>query len=1111
MRTKKLLRSCRHGFVGRLPAYLLGAFFAAGLALSIPTFTYAVHDVQVFELDNGIKGANAIDESETNNPDAFRPDDWGQNNYDAATGLSNLGNCPEGVASCGYVAGPNVEPGNPGGHAFRSLFIADPSGAGNNDDVFTGGGSKDHLDVSQWAWTTSSAPDKDDLLPIGAAAYMHPDTNDLLIYMFGSLFAPNGSAAIGAWLFKKNIGTCADGTFGVVDNDGNCLANQPAELHELGDVFVVAETKLGGRQVHMKVYQWVGSDAAAQAQCLAAGNSLENNSSKSLCKVLDKEEAFCSSGVVGDDACGSMNLGEIKDKGTTIPGYPTESPDDWGFLSKFPPANGPAEPAGTNGIQSDDFPETSFFEAGFNFSKLFPNSQGCFNSFLMNTRASHEVSAVLKDVALGKFPLCGVEVTKGGDEDSKIGDEATYSFTIKNIGAIALTRESVIDNKLGDLTAESGADCAVLQPGAECKFEKKAPVPADAEDPHVNTVTVVYSAGEDQESSTDSHSLNLFQPSITFDKSGDTELSKVGDVVNYTLTLNNTSSEDTPDLECSITDAKLGINENVTLASGGEKVINHAYTVQEGDADPLVNTAEVLCSPIGFPNEYPADDSHTVNLFQPSIELSKTGDALSKVGDEVNYSITLKNTSSDDSPDLECTISDPMLGVDEQVTLGFEGEKVINKAYTVLEVDDDPLPNTATASCSPVGFENVLPDSASHEVNLFQPSVTVDKTANCDVVGVTAGADITYSYLITNTSSDDSPNLQLASVVDDKLGSLTAAATANGCESLAWGATCSFDVVYTTTAADVGTITNTVDVLYNPSGFPNEIRDDDTQDCLVVAPNPATVVIEKLLLNGEGLAFNYSATGLPVLGFSLTPLFAGAPLGNSPFAAPGVGEGFATTIEFTVDIATIADTELVSVTEELPLPAFVDFVSLECAAATGGTLNNASVVDMTANLTLGSGDFAFCRYVNQLTPPGDDGCTPGYWKVPQHHDSWPSPYTTSTVLNTVFTFPVGNGNSPKAQVASLQNDTMLQALNYGGGSSAKEAAQILLRAAVAAVLNAAHPDVDFSFTLGQVIADVNAALDSANRDTMLALATTLDKANNGVLEDNSNTESCPLN
>ena len=84
----------------------------------------------------------------------------------------------------------------------------------------------------------------------------------------------------------------------------------------------------------------------------------------------------------------------------------------------------------------------------------------------------------------------------------------------------------------------------------------------------------------------------------------------------------------------------------------------------------------------------------------------------------------------------------------------------------------------------------------------------------------------------------------------------------------------------------------------------------------------------------------------------------------------------------------------------------------------------------------------------------------------------------------------------------LDNRTLLQALSFQGGSSNTAAARILLRAAVAALLNSASPDVDYPLTTAQVIAEVNAALASNDRSTMLALASQLDSYNN---------LGCPLN
>ena len=66
---------------------------------------------------------------------------------------------------------------------------------------------------------------------------------------------------------------------------------------------------------------------------------------------------------------------------------------------------------------------------------------------------------------------------------------------------------------------------------------------------------------------------------------------------------------------------------------------------------------------------------------------------------------------------------------------------------------------------------------------------------------------------------------------------------------------------------------------------------------------------------------------------------------------------------------------------------------------------------------------------------------------------------------------------------------------FHGGNSDEGGARILLRAAVAALLNAAHPDISYPLTPAEVISQVNAAL-AGDRSDMLTLATTLDAANN---------------
>ncbi len=82
---------------------------------------------------------------------------------------------------------------------------------------------------------------------------------------------------------------------------------------------------------------------------------------------------------------------------------------------------------------------------------------------------------------------------------------------------------------------------------------------------------------------------------------------------------------------------------------------------------------------------------------------------------------------------------------------------------------------------------------------------------------------------------------------------------------------------------------------------------------------------------------------------------------------------------------------------------------------------------------------------------GGEGCTPGYWKQPQHFGSYTAPYTPGTPFADVFedAFP---------------GMTLVQVLAQGGGGL-----NALGRHTVAALLNGASPDVDSDLTDGEVI------------------------------------------
>jgi hypothetical protein len=149
------------------------------------------------------------------------------------------------------------------------------------------------------------------------------------------------------------------------------------------------------------------------------------------------------------------------------------------------------------------------------------------------------------------------------------------------------------------------------------------------------------------------------------------------------------------------------------------------------------------------------------------------------------------------------------------------------------------------------------------------------------------------------------------------------------------------------------------------------------------------------------------------------------------------------------------------------------------------------------------------RTVQNLAPPVPpspaQGCTPGYWKAEQHWDSWVG-YAPTDALSSVFDVSEfenvwvkldKSDSSDKTPRIKIGDANLGQALRFNGSGAAG-----LLRAAVAAVLNGTHPEVNYPYSAQEVIDLVNSALDAGEPDIG-------DLA--GELDDLNNSGSCPLN
>jgi hypothetical protein len=205
-----------------------------------------------------------------------------------------------------------------------------------------------------------------------------------------------------------------------------------------------------------------------------------------------------------------------------------------------------------------------------------------------------------------------------------------------------------------------------------------------------------------------------------------------------------------------------------------ESSVTGTYS-NEPDFIPTFSETSAMTSALtsavdGPENTIEVTDSDTLdlNLFQPSVDVTKTGDALSTVGNQVSYLIEVTNTSSEDSPPLvNAEIHDTLLGdlldpANPYVTsstcvdqLDVGATCTIEAARTVEEDDPDPLPNTVDVLYNPAGtepgftFPNEIRDSDSHEVDLVYPNA--DLTVTVVPSSAYEGDLIEYTYFIENT------------------------------------------------------------------------------------------------------------------------------------------------------------------------------------------------------------------------------------------------------------------------------------------------------------------------------------------------------------------------
>ena len=461
--------------------------------------------------------------------------------------------------------------------------------------------------------------------------------------------------------------------------------------------------------------------------------------------------------------------------------------------------------------------------------------------------------------------------------------------------------------------------------------------------------------------------------------------------------------------------------------------------------------------------------SDTSSYFgaHPAVEIAKTPDSqIVEEGKFATFTISVKNTGN--VPLTDVSVADA-LSPDCAKSIGALAIGATSTYTCVSPAITADLTNVAVATAKWLN-ETVTDDDSGSVIVDYLPKISVIKSASVTSLPETGG-NVTFTVSVKNETPE---SFSLTSLVDDRFGNLNNVGTCAVPQAIASGGTysCSFSKLLGSN--DLVTHTNIVTASgVDPQQHPASASDDASVSFTDVLPD-----------------------------ISLTKL-------ASPTAALWTG-GY---VDYTFTITNVG-------LEPVTITAFADdrfTLSAECLALIGQTLAPSQSKQCKLMGVLVSG-VPGGSVVNTATAIASDnegntdtatakatvnfwwyGRTPGYWK--NHPEAWISGYTPNMYMQDVFTIPVGLLSGLNLDLDKTPGkDTLLNGLAYQGGSTLKGGAQILLRAAIAALLNEAYygPDFPVANSTGELITMVNGVLGTNNRTEYVMMASYLDFWNNAV-------------
>ncbi|PWS30564.1 DUF7507 domain-containing protein [Pedobacter paludis] len=487
-----------------------------------------------------------------------------------------------------------------------------------------------------------------------------------------------------------------------------------------------------------------------------------------------------------------------------------------------------------------------------------------------------------------------------GTVPNTVGATITYALKVTNTGNVTLSNIIVTDAN----ATVTGSPIASLAPGAEVTLTATHILTqADLDAGKVSNQAIVKATTPGGTTTPDKPSDNpntpevddptvtqvTPNPSMTLTKVANNTVSKVGDVINYTLIVKNTGNVTLTNIVVTDTGADVGSITPSIIASiipGETATVNAKHTVKQADVDAgkFSNQASAGGTapgnvPVTDPKSddpttvAPDDETVTPIIASPSMTLTKIANNTgTKAGDVINYTLVVKNTGNVTLKNITITDTGADAGSITPATIASlapDATAMVTAKHTLTqtEINSGSFSNQASATgLDPK--ENPVVDPKSDDPNT--PAVddpTVVKIIEAGKISLVKtgvispdGNTITYTFTIKNIG-----NVTLYSITlsDPKLGLNKVIAVLGG---LAPGSTVTDTEVYTLTQADkdLGTITNTATVTSkSPTGA--DVTDvsgtDETNNTPTVVkfvPNPSISIVKTGIVTDNYITYTFT-------------------------------------------------------------------------------------------------------------------------------------------------------------------------------------------------------------------------------------------------------------